>query len=457
MIYNILYFMCTMGITFYAIISALHFIKIISLFIRKRNKKVLVTNYKKSMHDENMIPISVVVPINDESVYILESIQEMMKLDYPQFEIIIVNDGYNNDNSKMILEHFKMEKIEPAIKRSLSTKKIRNIFYNFEYPNIIYAEKDKGGMQDTLNCGINISQYPLFLPLEAGSRVKCDCLSKLVMDFLKNSSTVISSGFFIYSKEEVDKFDKDKESTDKPSFKRMQVLKSVKDSVLDIFNRYLYSSMDSKTGIFGLFNKQAVIDCGGYMSDTADPYSNLIIKMQAIFMKNKRKCSFAFHKEVPCYIYPKKSFSEIWNAQKRWQFGLIDIFKKNWNVMFNGSYNRLGFIDLPFYIFFEILFPICEIVIYAMFFAFFFIGGFTWQFLILYLVLVILINSIISLGSLVINQIDNFEYTKLNLRLALWAFLENFGFRQIMIICRIVGMIRYRSYRKQLKKFNTIK
>ena len=77
---------------------------------------------------------------------------------------------------------------------SIPTKEIRGVYYNAKYPRLIYVDKENGGKSDALNAGINVSVYPLFVCLDADSRIEKDAVLKLATEFMKDSSTVVAGG-----------------------------------------------------------------------------------------------------------------------------------------------------------------------------------------------------------------------------------------------------------------------
>src|ERR1044071_2070396 len=61
------------------------------------------------------IPVSVVAPAYNEEVCITASIQSLLALDYPQYEVIVVNDGSTDSTMKRLTQAFDLE---PSAARS---------------------------------------------------------------------------------------------------------------------------------------------------------------------------------------------------------------------------------------------------------------------------------------------------------------------------------------------------
>lgn len=162
--------------------------------ITKHRKRKPADDYINYIDSENLMPISILVPAHNEEAHIVDNIHALMELDYPEFELIVVNDGSTDSTHDKIISAFGLYKIEHSIKVSIPTKEIRGVYYNAKYPRLIYVDKENGGKSDALNAGINVSVYPLFVCLDADSRIEKDAVLKLATEFMKDSSTVVAGG-----------------------------------------------------------------------------------------------------------------------------------------------------------------------------------------------------------------------------------------------------------------------
>lgn len=85
------------------------------------------------MKDSN-IYLSVVISVYNDSKYLAEAIESVLKQSYPYFELIIVNDGSTDESDNVI-------------RRYLDDKRI------------VYISKPNSGLADSLNVGIKQSKY----------------------------------------------------------------------------------------------------------------------------------------------------------------------------------------------------------------------------------------------------------------------------------------------------------
>ena len=53
-------------------------------------------------------PISIIAPAYNEEATILSSVQALLSLNYPEFEVIVVNDASTDDTLALLIDHFKL-------------------------------------------------------------------------------------------------------------------------------------------------------------------------------------------------------------------------------------------------------------------------------------------------------------------------------------------------------------
>ena len=126
------------------ILSLIYLIQLFTAFkkVRKQEKRKISEDYMRYADSPNLLPISLIVPAHNEQENIVQNIKDLMKLDYPQFEVIVVNDGSTDETQRRILDEFKLYPIEGAVKIKIPTKEIHNVYYNTDYPNFYYIDKE---------------------------------------------------------------------------------------------------------------------------------------------------------------------------------------------------------------------------------------------------------------------------------------------------------------------------
>ena len=114
-------------------------------------------------------PVSIIVPVYNEEMGVVDTVRSLFSLRYPQTEIIIVNDGSTDQTLEKTLRELKMRPINKIVRKSIETKPIKGIYTSELYPDCYLIDKENGGKADALNVGINVSSYPYFCSLDGDS------------------------------------------------------------------------------------------------------------------------------------------------------------------------------------------------------------------------------------------------------------------------------------------------
>lgn len=424
----------------------------LSYFKIGRNfKRRSVDDYINYVDSENLPPISLIVPARNEYENIVENIHALLKLDYPEFELIVVNDGSTDETHEKIVKGFELYKIEYTIKVSLPTKPIRGVYCNPKYPNLIYVDKENGGKSDALNAGINMSVYPLFVCLDADSRLERDSVLKLATEFIKDSKTVVAGGLVRIANGSVirDGEWKSFKIPDK-AVEKFQIIEYFRAFLAGRVSWGLTNSLLIVSGAFGVFRKQTVIDCGGYKTNTVGEDMEIVVNIHEKLRKAKQKYRVVFCEDAVCWTQGPMSLQDLRTQRRRWQIGLLDSLLQHKKMILNPFYGMVGMLSVPYSWLFEVLGAPIEFLGYFIIPLSLFLGELSLYYFFLYFILAVSLGIIISLGGLILEQkIHLGRMTAKQCRqLARYAFLENFGYRQCITLFRVEGMLNYQKLRR---------
>lgn len=438
---------------FTIILSLIYIIQLIISFVkvRKNDKARQSNDYGRYVSSENLLPLSLLIPAYNEQENIVSNIKSLMKIDYPQFEIVVVNDGSTDKTHEKIVETFGLYKIESAVKTSIPTNEVRGVYYNIEYPNLIYVDKENGGKSDALNAGINISSYPLFACLDADSRIEPDALLRLSVEFLKNTDTVVAGGLvriangFKIRDGRVSGF-----SMPQKMIERFQIVEYYRSFLSGRVSWGATNSMLIVSGAFGVFKKQAVIEVGGYKTNTIGEDMEIVVRLHKYMRANRRKYKIIFCEDAVCWTQGPMSVNDIRSQRRRWQIGLLDTLLAHKGLFLNPRYGSVGLAAIPYNWVFELFGAVVEALGYFIIPFSLLMGELNMFFFTIYFLLAVLLGVILSMGSLILEQYTRKSVmsAKQCLSLSLYAVLENFGYRQMITLFRLEGILKYRKLRK---------
>jgi cellulose synthase/poly-beta-1,6-N-acetylglucosamine synthase-like glycosyltransferase len=392
-------------------------------------------------------PISIIAPAFNEEATILTSVRALLSLNYPEFEVIVVNDDSKDSTLRLLTETFNLYHVEPICRSRLESQPIRSIYRSKNVRNLIVVDKENGGKADALNCGLNVAKFPLFCGIDADTLILPDALLKLVTPFIEDPIQTIVSGGTIRVANDCTVKDGQVQEVHLPKnpWARFQVVEYLRAF---LFGRIGWNSIGGTliiSGAFGLFRRDTVIDSGGYEHRSVGEDMELIVRLHRLMRQKRRPYHIKFVWESVCYTEVPEDSEVLSRQRDRWQRGLMDTLWRHRVMMFNPRYGVIGMLSFPFFFIFELLGPIIEILGLLMISISYLLGFLDITFMLLFLVVSMLFGSIISVGTLVLEEISFGKYqgNRDFMRLVLFAFLENVGYRQMTLVWRVKGIWAY--------------
>lgn len=421
----------------------LNFLSTVSLY-RLSQKRIL--DGLPQIYSGMELPISILVPAYNEEATIAASIRSMLQLSYPEFEIIVINDGSKDATINVLAREFDLVQIPAALRVRLATKPIRAIYRSTRYPNLQVIDKENGGKADSLNAGINLSRYPIFCGVDADSILQRDSLQKVVQPFLYDDEVVATGGTVrIANGCEVNGGFLTKIGLPANFLALFQVVEYLRAF---LFGRLGWSVIDGMliiSGAFGLFRKETVVRVGGYRTKTIGEDMELIVRMHRVLRTAGQPCKIKFVPDPVCWTEAPEDLQTLKNQRVRWQRGLSESLTSNFGLMFNRNGGTPGWVAFPFMLLFEWIGPVIELggYFYMLFAAIF--GGVSWTAFGVFLFLAISLGILLSLSGLLLEELTFHLYPEPR-HLAWLAFaviVENFGYRQLNTAWRLLGLYRW--------------
>lgn len=417
------------------------FIKIIN------NDVTIISNYTK--------PISIVVPAYNEEETIIDNITSLLDLNYPEFEIIVVNDGSKDNTLKKIIDHFKLRKIDVDINMQINCNKIKNVYGSFIIPNLVVVDKENGGKSDALNAGINVSRYPLFCGIDADCIIEKNALLRIVKPFLKYEETVAVGGIVRIANGCNIKNGKLLEAKlPREAIVRFQIIEYFRAFLTSRIGWDKINALLIISGAFGVFKKSAVVKVGGY-SRTIGEDMELTLKIHEYFRKNKIKYKIDFTSDAVCWTQAPSKIKGLKTQRIRWHRGLTDSILRHKKMIFNPKYGTVGLLSMPYFLLVEMLGPVVEIIGYIMLIISILTGTLS-NFFIFVFLMAYLYGILFSLSAILLEQFSYKRYNNIReiTKLVIYTFFEQFIYRQITVWWRVKSFF---NFKKGSKQWGTIK
>ena len=415
------------------------------------------TDYSRFVYSENMVPISVLVPAYNESATIVDNTKNLLSLDFGHYEVIVINDGSKDNTLELLKEAFSLIQIDQPYKRSIPTENVRAVYRSASYPNLVVLDKENGGKADALNAGINVAMYPVFVSIDADSLLEKSSLAKIIYAFMIDPKCVAVGGIIRIASgcEIVDGELREIDLPDKPLL-MLQTNEYLRAFLTGRIGFHKMGILLIISGAFGAFNKQLVIDAGGYTARCIGEDMELVVKLHKSMLRKKHAYSIKFLPDPVCWTQPPDSLEDLKKQRKRWHIGLIDTLLRHRDMAFRPAYGRVGVFCLPYFWIFELIGPIFEVVGYITVPISWLLGVVDLHFMVSFFLVAVLYGIILSTGALLMEENTFRKYPKISqiAKLYLYAILDNLGYRQLNTIFKVQGTF---GYRKNKSSWGSIK
>ena len=400
------------------------------------------TLWRRSVADAP--PIALLAPAYNEAQTIENSTRSLLALDYPEFEIIVINDGSKDDTLGVLTRAFALASVERDYDAPLAHAPIRAIYRSAVSERLIVIDKENGGKADALNAGLNLARAPLVCSMDADSILEPDALLRAAQPFVEDPQNVIATGGTvriangcIVSEGRVTEVG--------VSTNIWALLQTVEYLRAFLLARLAWSKIGALTivsGAFGLFRRSVLIEIGGYALKTVGEDMELIVRLHRHFREQKRPYRIAFVPEPVCWTEAPETLSVLARQRARWQRGALETFTKHRDMLFNPRYGRVGALGLGQVLLFDVMGPIIELGGYVLMPLLWLLGLLSVDYMLAYLALTFALGVAISVGSLALEEAELRRFPKARdlIVLALAAVLENFGYRQLNSYWRLCGL-----------------
>ncbi|MFZ1991878.1 MAG: polysaccharide deacetylase family protein, partial [Alphaproteobacteria bacterium] len=255
--------------------------------------------------------VSVIIPAYNEAKVIATTIGYILRSDYANLDIIVVDDGSMDETSEAVRVSFG------------------------DSPKVRLIRTPNGGKANALNVGMLHAEGEIIVALDADTQFDRDTISRLVRWFDDPKVGAVAGNAKVGNRINM--------------ITRWQALEYI---VAQNLERRALAALQTLTvvpGAVGAWRKSAVQAVGGYQTDTLAEDQDLTIALQRASYKVKFDASALAWTEAPT------SFKGLAKQRFRWAYGTLQCLWKYRAMMFNPRYGVLGMVALPQVALFQII------------------------------------------------------------------------------------------------------
>ncbi len=232
-------------------------------------------------------PVSIIVPAYNEGRVIVAALESLLRLDYPRFEIIVVDDGSTDDTLA-------------AASRLAG-----------EYANcrVRVVTKRNGGKASALNAGLAMAEHPIVLCMDADSRLEPQTIRAAVPHFRDPSVAAVAGNVKVINRSNL--------------WTRLQALEYVEGLNMARRAQGFLNAVNIVPGPIGLFRRNVLIALGGYDRDTFAEDTDLTLKILTAGWKIRYEPRAVAWTEAP------ERLVDLIQQRYRWTRGILQALGKH--------------------------------------------------------------------------------------------------------------------------------
>lgn len=348
------------------------------------------------------LKVSVIVPAYNEEINAVRTVNSLLKQNYKYLDIVFVDDG----------------------SKDATFENVKNAFSRNEKVKVL--TKENGGKASALNFGISQTESEFVVCIDADTQLKEDAISRLMDAFYMENKPLETGAVAGNVKvgNEINMITK---------------WQSIEYITSQNFDRRAFGFLNCITvvpGAIGAFRRKAVIEAGGFTTDTLAEDCDLTMRL------HKAGFIIANCNDALSYTEAPETISQFLKQRFRWSFGILQSFWKHKNAIFRKEFKNFGRIALPNILLYQILLPFLAPLADLLLVLSLILSGFGLivadpYHIILYYIIFSLVDI---LGAAIAFAFEKEDFKKL-----IWMIPQRLVYRQLMYY------ILFKSIRKALK------
>lgn len=409
--------------------------------LRRRMESVAV-RMLPSLSAGYEIPVSIIVPISDADPEATQFIQQLFDLDYPQFEIIVVNDTSDRTTFSQLKSSLQLAVFPEAYWRQVRARQVRGIYRSARFPALRVIDKDNGGLGDALNAGINAARYPVVCIARTDCVLRRDSLRRLVPDLLEDASTVavgsaerIANGSFV-----VNGFVERSRLAGNPLV-WVQASAALRR---DLCARQGWAGSNATLAFshrFCAFRKEAILQVDGFDREAANPVLELLGRFHRHYRAENKSYRIAFLPAPIVWRFAPTAPGAVCRSNSEEHRGLAEALKANRKLFWQLRAGIVGHLAYPFVRLTETARPIIELLGVGFFVAAYALGLLSGAHLVAFAVCAAGLGILLSWLAILLDAalFRTYQRGSAVAMLLVAAVFENIGYRQFAAICALAG------------------
>ena len=269
-----------------------------------------------TLREESALPmISLVVPAFNEGLVIQAAVRSLLLLDYPNYEIIVIDDGSTDDTAEKALG---------------VAREARNI-------SVRVVTKRNAGKAEALNTGMSLARGEFVLNMDGDSKLSTNTLRACIRHFDDPNLGAVAGNVKVINRENI--------------WSRIQALEYVEGLAMARKAQSFLRAVNIIPGPLGMFRKSVLQQVGGYDHDTFAEDCDLTLKLLM------RGWHIAYEPSAIAWVETPSRLLDLLKQRYRWTRGILQATSKHSHALWQPRKAGINFFILWYMLFESLMWP----------------------------------------------------------------------------------------------------
>lgn len=331
---------------------------------RRRAFETRLEDFETITSSPFTIPVSVIAPAYNEEVCVSAAVSSLLALTYPEFEVIVVNDGSTDGTLERLQRDFDLKPIGTFYRKVLTASDVRQLYRSAADPRLTVVDKPNGGKADALNCGINLARYRYLCCVDGDTVYHPDALLKGMRLAIQDPSIVlgVTSQIGLSSRPELARTDEGYVRVDRNALTAYQVLDYLRAFVSNRLAWSRWNYMLCSVGAFAIWRRDVVLDLGGFSREFTCEDIEFTFRVHERFRAMGRPYRVHSLPDTVGVTEGPNTVARLTSQRARWQRVIMETVWHYRRMLCNPRYGTVGLIGMPYYVLSEVMAPIFQVL-----------------------------------------------------------------------------------------------
>lgn len=269
----------------------------------------------------NSLPmVTLVVPAFNEGVVIQAALRSLLELDYPNYEIIVVDDGSTDDTYAKAMEMARQS-------RDIQLRVIR---------------KPNAGKAQALNTGMSLARGELILNMDGDAKLSRNTLRACVRHFRDPRVGAVAGNVKVINRDNI--------------WSRIQALEYIEGLAMARKAQSFTRTVNIIPGPLGMFRKSVLMEVGGYDHHTFAEDCDLTLKLLM------RGWHIIYEAKAVAWVETPMRLLNLLKQRYRWTRGILQATAKHRWALWHPRKAGVNFYILWYMLFEGIIWPFSNLL-----------------------------------------------------------------------------------------------